>query len=239
MKKVLFRLLPLILAGYGIYHLYHLDRYSWRQKLTVTVETPAGEVSGSSVSEVSWGKVWPKFEGTGWDTDLSGEAVVVEVTPGRYLFALLRGTQAATGYMEAIAATAISGDETQAFNAELFDEIQEQRDRAAGVIPVPEDQYPMMVTFKDFADPASVKLVDPANLAASFGPGVRLKAVTLEVTDEAVTDGLVLEKLGWMVNVWPNKLDGQRFETIEATNRLANSLGVGSFSTIVSSKVTK
>jgi hypothetical protein len=31
-------------------------RYSWRQKLTVTVETPAGEVSESTVSAVSWRK---------------------------------------------------------------------------------------------------------------------------------------------------------------------------------------
>ena len=29
------------------------DSYSWHQKLTITVETPAGEVSGSSVSAVS------------------------------------------------------------------------------------------------------------------------------------------------------------------------------------------
>lgn len=55
-----------------------------------------------------------------------------------------------------------------------------------------------MVTFGDIADPASVKLVDPADLADSFGPGVRLKAVTLEVTDEAVTEGVVERVLGWV-----------------------------------------
>lgn len=59
------------------------------------------------------------------------------------------------------------------------------------MITVPEYQYPMLVTFDDITDPASVRLVDPSNLAASFGPGVRLKSVTLEVTDEAVTAGVV------------------------------------------------
>ena len=33
-------------------------RYSWHQKLTITVDTPAGEVSSSAVSAVSWRKQW-------------------------------------------------------------------------------------------------------------------------------------------------------------------------------------
>ncbi|MGL6211101.1 MAG: hypothetical protein ACRC14_14875, partial [Paracoccaceae bacterium] len=53
------------------------------------------------------------------------------------------------------------------------------------------------VTFADISDPASVELVDPENLAASFGPGVRLKSVVLEVTDEGVTEGVVEEFPFW------------------------------------------
>lgn len=73
-------------------------RYSWRQKLTVTVETPAGEVSESTVSAVIWRKLWLDWDSTGWSYGLTGEAVVVEVTPGRYLFALLKGA-GTTEYM--------------------------------------------------------------------------------------------------------------------------------------------
>jgi hypothetical protein len=47
------------------------------------------------------------------------------------------------------------------------------------VIRQPEVQYPLLVTFGDIADPKSVALVDPTNLAASFGPGVRLTSVML------------------------------------------------------------
>ena len=47
MKK-LFLLMPLIL-----FTLTGCENYTWRQKLTITVETPAGEVSASSVSQVS------------------------------------------------------------------------------------------------------------------------------------------------------------------------------------------
>jgi hypothetical protein len=173
------------------------ERYSWRQKIIVTVDTPAGEVSGSSVSAVSWRKHWIPTDGRGWSDDMTGEAVVVEVTPGRYLFALLLGP-GTTEYMSLVAASSIAGQELRFVNGALFDEVRDKRDRAAEVIAVPAYQYPMLVTFADITDPASVALVDPANLAASFGPGVRLKSVTLEVTDEAVTEGVVERLLGWL-----------------------------------------
>lgn len=211
-----------------VWAVFNKDRYSWRQKLTITVETPSGEVSGSSVSAVSWRKHWIQTDGMGWDYDLTGEAVVVEVMPGRFLFALLKGA-GTTEYMGSVAAASIAGREGRVIDGALFAEVQGKRGRATGVIAVPEVQYPMLVTFADIADPASVRLVDPADLAASFGPGVRLKAVTLEVTDEAVTEGV----LGWLSAIRPNQLDGQRYETIDAENRLANSLGAGWFSTEV------
>ena len=47
-------------------------------------------------------------------------------------------------------------------------------------------------------DPASVKRVDPDDLAASFGPGVSLRKITLTITDEPATDGKVRELLGWL-----------------------------------------
>lgn len=187
MKKVLVVAVVLAALVWGV---VSQGRYSWRQKLTVTVETPAGEVSGSSVSAVRWRKQWFQWDGMGWSFDLTGEAVVVEVAPGRYLFALMKGA-GTTEYMGSVAAASISGREGRVIDGALFGEVEGKRGRAAGVIAVPEGQYPMLVTFGDIADPASVRLVDPTDLTASFGPGVRLKAVTLEVTDEAVTEEVV------------------------------------------------
>lgn len=186
------KLLPLLLLA--LLTLTGCERYSWRQKLTVTVDTPAGEVSGASVSQISWRKHWIRTDGMGWDYDLTGEAVVVEVTPGRYLFALLTGA-GTTEYMGSVAAASIAGREGRVIDGALLDEVRDKRDRAAAVIEVPEVQYPMFVTFGDITDPTTVQLVDPDDLAASFGPGVRLKSVTLEVTDEVVTEGVVDEVL--------------------------------------------
>ena len=61
---------------------------------------------------------------------------------------------------------------------------------------LPRERYPLLVTFTDLADPTTVRRVDPDDLAATFGPGVALKRVTLEITDEAVTEGEVEAVLG-------------------------------------------
>jgi hypothetical protein len=62
----------------------------------------------------------------------------------------------------------------------------------------PPNLYPRFVTFTDVGNPKSVKLVDPANLAATFGPGFALKSVKLELTDEKVTTGLIEGALSWL-----------------------------------------
>ncbi|MBL9072976.1 hypothetical protein [Tabrizicola sp.] len=56
---------------------------------------------------------------------------------------------------------------------------------------IPRDRWPMLVTFDDVSKPESVVEVDPEDLAAVFGEGVRLQAVTLEITEEEVTEGRV------------------------------------------------
>ena len=56
----------------------------------------------------------------------------------------------------------------------------------------------MLVTFTDIADPATVREVSPDNLAASFGPGVSLRRITLGITKDRVTEGRVDKLLEWL-----------------------------------------
>src|SRR6056297_3444879 len=68
--------------------------YGWNQKLTVVIQTPDGEVTGSSVTQVTKIVSDGPFtlpEARGVRSELAGEAVVVEVLPGEYLFVLLKG----------------------------------------------------------------------------------------------------------------------------------------------------
>ncbi|MDR4487060.1 MAG: hypothetical protein R3B83_05990 [Nitrospirales bacterium] len=89
---------------------------------------------------------------------------------------------------------------------------------------IPRSHYPLLVTFTDLTDPTTVKVVDPENLAATFGPGVSLKRLTLEITDEPVTEGKIESVLGWLKTIGGGMLDGRRISTINAENRLANDL---------------
>jgi len=197
--------------------------YGWNQKLTVTVQTPDGPVSASSVTQVTKIVSDGPFtlpEARGVRSELAGEAVVVEVLPGEYLFVLLKGV-----------------DHLAAHTFPEFDGIRDFGDWARaiqeheGVGIVPPEKYPMMVMFEDISDPTSVRLVEPDDLESAFGEGVRLQEMTLTITDRSLTEGAVLRLLPWLPEISPNRLDGSRFETSDAVNRTANSLSVGSFMT--------
>lgn len=191
------------------------ESWNWHQKLTVTVETPQGEKSGSAVTNVVWGE-HSSFTAS-YPGGYSGEATVVHLGGQNYLFALIGEKTKYAGMMTFLG------------RAQPSEETFKAMEKMRGVRPVPRKYIPQLVTFSNIDNPASVKQVDPDDLAATFGPGYRLKSVTLEITDEPVTDGEVEKVLGWLKDVWPNQLDGQRYERIDAANRFANSLSTGNF----------
>lgn len=84
--------------------------YSCKQKLTVSVEMPEGAASASSVTAVEW---WDNFLRGGWGGadkhhSLTGEAVVVDLGKGRYLFPLLKPAPSAGGESIADLATQVA-----------------------------------------------------------------------------------------------------------------------------------
>lgn len=220
-----------VLGGCGV--LFPSDRL--RQKITVEVETPAGLRSGSSVveTEVRKGKSWGDASGTTFK--LEGEAVAVDLPGGRTLFALLRGgndTQGdAAAYQTRLLYEALNAGAQASVPVEVKGlSVMEARAAAksAGVcVTLPEGLYPLLVTFADTTDPKSVEKVDPDNLAAGFGPGVRLKRITVEVTDEDVTSGIEA-KLAKMRLEPDQSLDNNFKATTRPT--LAQQLGYGDFS---------
>jgi hypothetical protein len=163
------------------------DRHEWHQKLTLVVQTPAGEVSGSAVVAVTalFGNI--PMTGTEVEYSVIGEATVVEVAPGRYLFALVPGAEER---FYAAARDRFAGLQRGEWLAQI-----PRQTEAISLLP---DALPMLVTFRDVADPTSVALVNPANLAATFGPGVALTGAWLEITDEPVSEGGVAAVLGWL-----------------------------------------
>ena len=165
--------------------------YRWRQKLTVTVATPTGDRSGSAVTEVR-AKLTNSI-GAGWGASVNrkGEAVVVDLGNGKYLFGLqgeLTNYLAQTAFKDSLPSDTVEN---------IWAKLEQMQGSRVELSP---SLYPMLVTFGDLTDPKSVKGVKPSDLAASFGPGYALKSITLEITDEPVTEGVVEKLLPWIGN---------------------------------------
>lgn len=168
--------------------------FTWRQKMTVIVDTPAGEVSGSSVTEVSLVEHLTYSAGLNWRFKLRGEAVVVEVAPGKYLFALMKAG-VNHEYMGTLATSIIFEKkhgypyDFKVVGKDVFREVEDRIGLAASVMEVPVREYPILIFYDDLSNPKSAQNPAPNALAKVFGPGVSLKRITLEITDEPVTTG--------------------------------------------------
>jgi hypothetical protein len=162
--------------------------YEWNQKLTLVVQTPNGDVTASSVIRASYTYGQMPMSGNDMSGGYTGEAVVMKLGTGKYLFALLN---------------ADGTDEYHRILKTFADELPDDREggfatitKLRGARPVAAN--PMLVTFGNINDPKSVKQVWPNSFAAIFGAGYALKSITLEVTDEPVTEGVVEGVLGWL-----------------------------------------
>ncbi len=173
--------------------------WQWRQKLTVEVESPLGTISGASVMEVTCGSSpqWLRgIGGGGLGCQLQGEAVSLEIAPGHMLFTLLVGAPESKNYPEKVAFHVFFPDRTLTTVEERGDQLE--KEFQGQVRELPRKNYPLFVTFTDISDPNTVQKVDPDNLVAVFGAGVSLKRITLEITDEPVTEGKIEQVLGWL-----------------------------------------
>ncbi len=176
----------------------------YRYRLTVEVDTPDGLRSGSSVIEVR--RNMGRSAGAAFAeivmTRVRGEAVVVELPNGQSLFALLRSKDSVdwASYVMPRLAPKIEGEKgrERLDNVLLIEgkvELPEQWpsrfrvDRLSG--------YPRLVTFANLDDPTTVARVDPKALDASFGEGVSLRRITVELTDDPVS-AQIDEILPWL-----------------------------------------
>jgi hypothetical protein len=174
---------------------------SWRYKMTVIVETPEGIKTGSAVREVSNTASsleldWPNATNR---AELKGEAVVVDLGERGALFALLCYDRGIEDHARRIVYDVFpySGGYS------TVEGIRHYRNLKHREATLTQAQYPLLVTFKDLDDPKTVTRVldmewhgPTTNAMFSikadhfeelFGKGVRLKEITIEMTDEPVT----------------------------------------------------
>lgn len=272
--------------------------FSWSQSTSIIVETPNGASNGRGVVRVMWKDGFDLFpDAPHFTYSYSGEATVVDLGDGKYLFALIKDAQR-LGLRVFGQNPLPQGTDGLIPSAKMTN-----ANKRAGPSQIEYSDMPLLVTFGDINDPASVKRVDPNDMDASFGmcqdgsglksddapwrsldmlwsdwmkmctagmesgrfketmntsgrtskqrlairefeknPPTRdnsndchkLQSITLEITNEPITTGKVESVLGWLSAIWPNKLDGNRYETSKSKSKFANSLSANSFSTEVS-----
>lgn len=216
--------------------------FTLRYRLSIDVETPEGVRSGSGVVEI-WHRNQPQFLGQNpVVTRVRGEAVVVDLGQRGTLFALLTGRMpdGSPGQptpLKMVLETLLPG---QLNPWQLKTRYESFQGKPKGV---EHGHIPFLVHFRDLGDPLTIETVDPENLAQRYGSGVSLMEVSLQlvpvgwwplnrvgISGDPVTTGIEA-KLPWLDRYYNQRLDGNRFGTIDATNRLANSLSAGVFKT--------
>ena len=186
-----------------IWYVLAFRPHHYRYRMTVDVETPTGLRTGSAVREMTWLPTAQSFTGNRFTSKQRGEAVAVDLQDGQTLFALLD----VNGYETILAGF---GPASTLELKPLLDSVAATRKVHAypsrEVLRARSLDYPRFVRFRDLDDPRTVEAVDPDNLEASFGSGVRLRRITVQVTDHPVTSSL-LNRLAWLSTIPESRLD--------------------------------
>ena len=201
-------------------------RSSVRYRLTLEVETPEGRKTGSGVIEHTgrWNDGITRGLGAGpglagWT---HGEAIITDLGARGLLLCLLTRDDTRAG----------SNDDFLLPDVFPFDKWGgSQKDYAAylgrlawskPVADAPLKSLPMLARLRDPQDPATAERVDPTNLAATFGAGVRLVRVTVQITDDPLPPPTIENRLPWVRTLRgsiANNL-GLKHEYLDALNQM-------------------
>ena len=179
-----------------------------RYKVTVEVDDNGTPRAGSSVMSFALSKPTVALVSP-YNAEFRGEAVAVDLGNGRTLFALLVDEKG-------------DGGGIQMLPERLFKDLSSGSERVRNIKDIasneglvrdvprfwpaisdsrePMVQYPLLVRFRSPDQPESIEAVAPDALDLAFGPGVRLKRITAEITDAPVSDG-IKRRLPWLEEV--------------------------------------
>ena len=167
------------------------ERSEVRYRMTVEVETPQGPRTGSSVIESTMHDGPRTGQASGIRSTLRGQAVAIDLAGGT-LFALLRSTRSGTDYHAGLLHNALNSGSANPPLSRLYgpDEWRAERTEARTVKPaivLPPEDYPLFAWFRDVKDPKTIEIFDPRSPAAVLGQRIRIRRITLSVTDDKVS----------------------------------------------------
>jgi hypothetical protein len=188
-----------------------------RVRMIVEVDTPEGVRSGAGILEIRGGRNFLAIlpDELKFFSALIGEAIPIDVSNGETVFALLR---LAKSHHEMLGRIVGALDQDYRGGGESF--LASLRRLSARAMigqsaALPSESWPLLVSFRDPAVPASVERPKAS---------VQIRAVHLEVTNARVTTGIE-RRLAW-VDGFPGHLGGAK---IIRDRSLANNLTAADF----------
>lgn len=171
-----------------------------RYRLTLKVDVDGQPHIGSGVIETRWGDqryASSLAGGVAWHVFVKGEAVVIDLGERGLMFATLDGRRdSRCNDPPSLVAAVLGRTSVGGMTPDLLRRISEDTSPSK----VDADCIPMLVRFGDPTNPKTAQLVDPNDLSAAFGSGVKLAEATIAITDEQVTRGIE-RKLPWVIGL--------------------------------------
>jgi hypothetical protein len=200
-----------------------LSSSSYRVRIDVDVSTLQGIRTGSGVWEIKAGRAFgPKLpEGAKAEVGLVGEAIPIDLSDGRMVFALLRPASDGDSLEDAITSAL---DPTFKHGATGFLESVPKlaaKERVGLTSNLSPDRYPLLVTFEVPSDPKSVRVISSTRDEKLHLGSVRIR---VSLTDQPVTRGIE-NRLPWLHHL-NTSLDGS---SITTSTSLSNYLGSRDF----------
>ncbi len=192
---------------------------TFRYRLTATVESGGQTYTGSGVIQVrmNFQEYWspPALP------RVTGDAVVVEVPGHEPIFFLLTSDWS----VDWDAAIPFATFEERFTDPRTIRGDTRTLAALRETATIPPERYPLIVAFRDLAQPDSVYEVFPDDLSPPLDAGARVVGLTIEMTRDPPTTGIE-QRLPWLVGMG-GTLDGRSIHV--AGGPLANELGAAAF----------
>jgi hypothetical protein len=162
-----------LLAALVIGDQIRINRPGHKYRLTVEVATPLGVRSAAGILAVTPDRGYSR-KGS---TQTSGDALFIDLGGAKNLVVLLAHLDKGLVDLDAINYVALRAYNAAGGKRVSFNEMSKMQ----GVVPVTGELIPLLATFTDPANPATMRTVPPDHLETVLGDGFRLRNVTAEV----------------------------------------------------------
>lgn len=203
-----------IAGGLYLAYLVILPTVYLRYRLTLDADVDGVMRTGSGVVEIAYQGMpdWLSEIGQGahFGGEMRGYAITVDLGERGLLFVvdaypfladpkthLIALPRAASLSMLPFAAYGLSGSYDPTSGLAAVRELQAKQ----GPVDIPPGRLPMVVRFRNIDDGDTIEEVDPRDLAAAYGPGVRLARARFEFTTDPVSP---------MPQAWPKSLASEQ-----------------------------